>query len=404
MEKIISDNELKDPENLVVGQTIVVLKGPAEHTVKRGETLYIIAKNYNVTVDDILKANPDIEDPASIQVGQVINIPEVRGRFGTILVNGYAYPGAKMEYLQKTFPYLTYLSIFGYKIKADGTLDTINDDPLIKAARKAHVAPMMVITNIREGGGFSSELAHTVLNSEALQDKLIDNVISLLKSKNYYGLDVDFEYIYPEDREKYNNFLRKARGRIEPLGYTLSTAIAPKISEGQPGLLYEAHDYKVHGEVADHVIIMTYEWGYTYGPPMAVSPVNQVKKVLNYAVSVIPSEKILMGMPNYGYDWKLPYQSGTAARNISNTGAVALAKKFKAAIKYDIKSQAPYFNYFDEAGQEHVVWFDDARSTEARLKLVKEYDLGGVSYWTISPFFPQNWLVFRSMYNTAKVL
>ena len=149
---------------------------------------------------------------------------------------------------------------------------------------------------------------------------------------------------------------------------------------------------------------MTYEWGYTYGPPRAVSPINEVKKVLDYAVSVIPSEKILMGMPNYGYDWRLPYQPGTAARNISNAGAVALAKKYGAEIQYDEKSQAPFFNYYDENGNEHVVWFDDARSTEARLKLVDEYNLGGVSYWTISPYFPQNWLVSRSLYNTVKVL
>jgi spore germination protein len=66
--------------------------------------------------------------------------------------------------------------------------------------------------------------------------------------------------------------------------------------------LYQGHDYPVHGALVDHVIIMTYDGGYTFGPPMAVAPLNEVVKVLNYAVTAIPREKIFMGIPNYGYD------------------------------------------------------------------------------------------------------
>ncbi|MPN16940.1 Spore germination protein YaaH [bioreactor metagenome] len=154
----------------------------------------------------------------------------------------------------------------------------------------------------------------------------------------------------------------------------------------------------------DHVIIMTYEWGYTYGPAMAVSPINEVRRVINYATSVIPSEKILMGMPNYGYDWTLPFVRGSAARSLSNTQAVELALKVGANIQYDAMAQAPFFYYYDSAGKRHVVWFDDARSIEARLKLINQYDLGGASYWTINSFFPQNWLVLSSLYNVRKVL
>jgi spore germination protein len=153
----------------------------------------------------------------------------------------------------------------------------------------------------------------------------------------------------------------------------------------------------------DHVILMTYEWGYTYGPPMAVAPVNEVRRVLGYAVTAIPPEKILMGMPNYGYDWNLPYRQGTAARTVTNTGAAELALREGAPIRYDTTSQAPYFRYTDDAGTQHVVWFDDPRSIRARLRLVSEYGLGGVSYWTVNRFFPQNWLILSSMYDINKL-
>jgi spore germination protein len=319
-------------------------------------------------------------------------------------VNGYAFPNIDAGVLSATLPYLTYLSIFSYQVRPDGSLRPINDGPLIAAARQANVAPMMVITNIEEGNGFSSEIAHAVLTDARAQEALIDQILITLDARDYYGLDIDFEYVYPADGDAYDAFLRQIAGLLRPLGYIVVTALAPKTSGEQQGLLYEAHHYAVHGQYADHVILMTYEWGYTYGPPMAVAPVDQVRRVLDYAVTVIPSGKILMGMPNYGYDWTLPYQPGTAARSVSNTEAADLAVRTGSVILYNTVAQAPYFYYVDSAGSRHLVYFEDARSTRARLMLVNEYQLGGVSYWTINRFFPQNWLVLSSMYDIRKVL
>ena len=69
----------------------------------------------------------------------------------------------------------------------------------------------------------------------------------------------------------------------------------------------------------------SYEWGYTYGAPQAVSPVNRIRRVLDYAVTVMPAGKIMMGFSNYAYDWTLPWKQGTAARVLSNAGALELA-------------------------------------------------------------------------------
>lgn len=321
----------------------------------------------------------------------------------TIDVNGYAFPNIGDEVLNNTLPNLTFLSIFSYQVKPDGTLTPINDTALIQKARAKGVAPMMVITNIGEDG-FSSDIAHEVLTDPQVQQTLLNNVVNTLKAKNYYGLDIDFEYVYPDDREAYNRFLEAVVARLRPLGYSVVSALAPKTSADQKGVLYEAHDYAVHGRLLDHVILMTYEWGYTYGPPMAVAPIDQVKRVLDFAVTVIPSEKILMGMPNYGYDWTLPYKQGTAARSLSFAQARELVEKEGATIQYDDTAQAPYFNYTDDAGAEHVVWFDNEASIRARLGLVDDYDLGGVSYWTINRYSPESFAVLNEMYNVNKLL
>lgn len=402
--KIAADNELNNPNRLVIGQTLVILEGTRRHTVAPNESLYTIAASYGLTVNELLAANPQITNAVLIYPGQILNIPSSTRKFGTIEVNGYAFPNISMEVLKKTLPNLTYLSIFSHEVKEDGFLREINDTPLISAARQAGVAPLMVISNLLSGGGFNSDLAHRILSSEQLQDTLLNNVVETLRAKNYYGLDIDFEYIYPEDRELYNNFLRKAVQKLKPLGYSVTTALAPKISANQQGILYQGHDYHVHGQLVSHVILMTYEWGYTYGPPMAVAPINSVRRVLDYAVTAIPRNKILMGIPNYGYDWTLPYERGTRATTVSNVGAVDLAARVGAEIKYDRLSQAPYFNYYASNGREHVVWFEDARSIRAKLLLANEFRLAGVSYWTIGQYFPQNWLVLNSLYNVKKVI
>lgn len=402
--RIIGANRLTNPDSLVIGQALVIPGDISETTVRSGQSLYTIARNYGVGLDALLRANPGITNPASLQIGQRVIVPAAAPKLGAILVNGYAFPSISRDVLAQTLPHLTYLSPFSYQVRPDGSLKVITDTDLIQAARDANVAPMMVITNLEEGAGFSSELANTILTNEQLQNTLIGNIVSTLQEKNYFGLDVDFEYIYPEDRENYNQFMRRVVNTLRPLGYPVTVALAPKSSAGQRGLLYEAHDYAAMGAIVDHVILMTYEWGYTYGPAMAVSPINQVRRVLDYATSVIPSGKILMGMPNYGYDWTLPFVRGSAARTLSNTAALTLAENVGAVIQYDAVSQAPYFNYYDNEGRRHEVWFDDARSISARLRLVSEYNLGGVSYWTINSFHAVNWEVLTSMYDVSKVL
>ncbi|RPF49140.1 spore germination protein [Hydrogenoanaerobacterium saccharovorans] len=403
-QQIIDDNQLKNVQRLMIGQSLIIPAESARHVVTLGQTLYSIAKSYGTTIQRILVANPAITDPSKLRLGQVLIIPLPSQKLGSIDVNGYALPGIGSDVLEATLPHLTYISIFSYQVKPDGSLIAIPDEPIITAAKQKKVAPLMVITNIKEAGGFNSDIANTILNDKKVQDVLLENVIKVLEEKGYYGLDIDFEYIYANDREAYNQFLLKVTNRLHELGYTVSTAVAPKLSETQQGLLYEAHDYAAHGKIVDHVILMTYEWGYTYGPAMAVAPIDQVERVLKYAVTVIPSKKILMGMPNYGYDWTLPFVQGSAARSLSILEAVELASRVGAQIQYDTRVQAPFFTYYDSNGKQHVVWFDDVRSTAARLSLADKYNLGGVSYWNINTLYPQNWQVLESMYNVNKVL
>lgn len=402
VELLQAANQILPDQGLVVGQTLVIPTDYITHTVAPGDTLYTIARRYGTTLERLIDLNPLVQsDPNFLRVGQLITVPAGEPSRG-IVVNGYCYPEIPQATLDMTLQDLTFLSPFSYRVTAEGTLIPIDDTRLINAAYRRNVAPLMVITNTRPQGGFDSDLVSTVLNNMTVQRTLIENIASTLHAKSYYGLNIDFEYIPPADREAYNAFLERIVARLRPIGYVLMTAVAPKLTADQQGQLYEAHDYPAHGRLMDYVVIMTYEWGYLYSPPMAVAPVDQVEAVLRYAVTAIPPQKILMGMPNYGYDWTLPHVSGTAATPISNVEAVRIASRTGSPIRFDQVAQTPFFNYTASNGARHEVWFEDARSVQAKLRLVDQYNLAGVSCWTINQYFSQNWLVLRSMYEVAK--
>lgn len=111
------------------------------------------------------------------------------------------------------------------------------------------------------------------------------------------------------------------------------------------------------------------------------------------------------GIPLYGYDWPLPFVSGeTRAESLSPVQAVERALRHDIAIQYDAAAQAPYYHYTDRGGREHAVWFEDARSIEAKLHLADEYHLQGVGYWNLARPFPQNWAVLASLFDIETLL
>lgn len=260
------------------------------------------------------------------------------------------------------------------------------------------VRPLLHLANLTETDSFSGELAHALLSSPEARTRLADNLMEILRRKGYRGIDVDLESVFPEDAQNYVRFLFLLRKRLEPLGYPLLAALAPKTSASQQGELYQGHDYRGLGEAANGVLLMTYEWGYAFGPPMAVAPLDQVRRVAEYALTEIPAEKLWLGIPNYGYDWLLSAPQGLQARSLSNPEAVALAARHYAAIRFDPWAQAPWFRYVDGQGREHEVWFEDARSIRAKLALAAELELYGVGYWNLMRPFPQNWAVLNSLY------
>lgn len=407
--RIITDNLLETPGSLVVGENIIILFPTLTHTVRGGETLEMIVSMYNTTFGELYRNNPILGGLPNIYPGQVLNITYEEPPLGEIASLGYAYPTIDRSVLRRTLPYLTYLSVFSYGIREDGSLIAPQGgvEELIALSGEYGTVPLLVLTSLNERGTFSSELAARVLSDPSLSEAVIRSVAEAVQRDGYGGVDVDFEYIPAAQAEAYAEFIDRLQDALGE-AYPVFVALSPKVRADQPGLLYEGHNYDLLGNAADYTLLMTYEWGYTYGPPLPVSPINEVRRVVDYAVTEIPRGKIFIGVPNYGYDWALPYVRGESrAQSLSNAEAVNRARERQAAIQFDETAQAPFFTYFDrpetyDDAVEHIVWFQNARSADAILRLVAEYGIRGAGVWNIMRYFPALWTVMNQLYRIQK--
>lgn len=374
------------------------------YVVQPGDNVDGIAARYQIAVEELVTVN-QLEYPYRLAVGQALLITtDIGEQSGYVYVNGFAYPFINRWVLENTLPYLSFLSVFSYGFTMEGSLiyPALPDEWMITAATEQSVVAILTLTPLDENGRFNNNLISSVVNNAEYSQRLISELLEVLKRKGYGGVDVDFEYIRSEDRDAFTGFVWQLKNALSPEGFLVTVDLAPKTSAGQRGLLYEGKDYAALGRIADAVLIMTYEWGYKYGPPLAVAPINKVREVIEYAVTEIEPAKINLGIPNYGYDWPLPFVRGvTVARTIGNVEAVRIAIDNNAVIEFDEVAQSPYFYYTSE-GVEHVVWFEDVRSLRAKFDLIREFNLRGAGYWTIMSWFEANWRLLLDTFGIIK--
>lgn len=401
VEVLAINNSVSNPERLAVGQSIAVVIPTVVHTVQPGDTLVSIANDYGTTLNQLFKNNLILKGRTDIFEGQTIIIYIDREPVGSFQLGGYAYPFITEELLNLSLPFMNYLMPFTYGFTLTGELIPLDDEAMINRARVYGTRPVFHLSTLDENDVFSTENATYLLDNRQLWDVLLGNLINTMQSKGYFALDVDFEFLGKENAQKYVEFVTFLRERLNPLGYGVIVALAPKTSDDQPGLLYEGHDFKGLGEAANAVLIMTYEWGYTYGPPLAVSPIPNMRQVIEYAITRIDPAKIFEGISNYGYDFTLPYVKGeSVATSLSTREAIDLAIATGSEVMYDENAMAPFF-YYSKDGQSHVVWFEDARSIKAKLELLPIYGLKGALYWNLNRENNQNLTVINSLINRS---
>ncbi|MGE5582582.1 MAG: LysM peptidoglycan-binding domain-containing protein [Bacillota bacterium] len=451
-------NGLPNPEQLVVGQAILIPgppPGPLQYTVVAGDTLYQLAQIFNTTVTAIARAN-SITNPDLIQVGTALTIPgwsqmnyivrpgdslfiiadryqttiDLLVRVNHLTASPMIFPGQiliipqlpaqaarksieTLGYFQMTnltglrrslgfiSTYITYGALFQFPVAADGTITApANTGNAVTILKDFNVRPLIAITNWGQTG-FESELARTIMGNATVKASTINNLLSLINQYGFAGVNVDFENMYAEDRQLFNDFLSDIVNALKPQGFLTTVAVAAKFSDQPTQSWVGTFEYGTIGRIVDIVFLMDYEWGWIGGPPQAIAPINLVRRALSYAVTQIPRAKIIQGEPFYGYDWPLPHTPEKLAVPVNLIEVYDLAYRHNARINYDNTAEAPWFRYTDGQGVTHEVWFEDARSFEAKYRTTKEFDVRGAGWWSYvnEPYgFPQNWPLMGELF------
>lgn len=399
-EKLLSDNHISDPDRPITGECLAVFPPLLTHLVEEGDRLEDIAAFYNVSVIQLLRNNPQLASREYLYPGEELIIHYSIEKPNELSVNGYAYPFIDRDILRKTLPYLTYLTIFYYRITGDGELVDIDDQQLIDTARLYGVAPIMCIAAISQTGDTDVAGIHNILTNTDLQETLIGHTLDILKAKSYYGLNIDIQNVLPEDRQRYVDFVAAISGHVRKEGYYVNITLTPRTFVTGTDIMYQGPEYAVLGRLTDGTMLLSYEWGHAHSPQPAL-PITQIRALLDYSITQIPADKLSIGLPTIGYIWQLPFIPGYSVANaITHNSALALAKEVGADVQRDAASQAPYFTYTTD--HEYVVWFRDVRSTAALLDLVVEYNLEGIGIWNTMQFASALWLYINEQFTIRR--
>lgn len=274
-------------------------------------------------------------------------------------------------------------------VQHEGVIDVDRDAVEGLQDRGLEVIP--TIANHVEGSW--TRVVSDVLADPELRRRHVDSVAELVEQGGYDGIDIDYEDLAADDRKAFSAFVEELGEALDD-DAELAVAVHPKTDPAGVDGRNVAQSYRAIGAAADQVRVMAYDRHWSGSGPGPVAPIDWVRNVMAFATSRIPSERVVLGIGAFGYDWE---RGGGQAAELTIEEAQELAAEQGAEIEWDDEAASPHFSYVDADGQEHTVWFEDERSIRAKLRLVDEYDLGGVFVWRMGGNVPAIWEALREV-------
>lgn len=405
--RLILENGILNPNNLVIGQTIVITYPHETYVVNEGDTLSAIALKFGIPILQLYRNNPYLWEREFIYPGEELIISY--DTITNMTTNAYVFPYVDRNTLRKSLPYLTYLSILNYKTLKGGEIQSFYDDTdLIETAKQFGVAPLMLITSVSFQGVRNPEMIYDILLNPDYQDNHLQNMLKIIKEKGYYGLNITITFLTEANQELYLNYLKRLTTYFNKEGYPVFITLDPNFVSDENGLQFEKVNYENFNDLVDKVYVMRFFWGTQYGPPMPISSVENIRVFIDYLDQMIDPQKISVGFPLSGYDWTLPYIENFSVGNaIALQATIELAQIMGATILFDDESKTPYYEYEINVGDssiKHIVWFVDARTIYAVVQLFLDNGLDGTGLWNIMSPFPQLWLIINATCSIEKIL
>jgi spore germination protein YaaH len=289
---------------------------------------------------------------------------------------------------------LDIVSPYFYHLTPSGTLKSFAQPLTTEFLQNRGVKVVPLIQNESEWDDFRK-----TIETPQKRDAIVQLIYDMVESNGYDGVHIDFEAINASDADLLTDFMTRLYAKLHPAGYHVSQAVIAKTSDAS-SYWGGAYDYEALAAVNDLIVIMAYDYGYSGRPdPIAVAPIWWVEDVVRYATRNIPREKVMLGVPFYGYDWNTT--KGPPASSVSFAGAQELAERDGATNGYSTDDGAPWVRYKDDAGDDHEVWYESSRSFETKLRLVIDNRLAGFAAWRLGHEDPAIWDVVAGLNTPA---
>ncbi|RNB91627.1 spore protein O [Brevibacillus fluminis] len=308
-----------------------------------------------------------------------INVPKTSAESPIIL--GY-YTSDSHNSLAAFHSYMNQISTDTFNTDVNGNIIGTIPTADVSFVNSVNILPYALVSNYG-ANGWDSQVSHQVLTKTKTKKRLISNMVSLVKTNHYRGINIDFEAVLPGDRTAMSNFVRDVAIQMKANGF-LTMVSVPTITVDDPTDEWSgAFDYEKLGTYADYIQVMTYDEHGVWGEPGSVASKPWIKSSLQFARTMIPSEKIVMGIPAYGNDWNLSDPTNDSNQLIEWKDIPQLIADTKATPKRDRTSGSMYFNYTASDGSNHVVWYEDVTSIKQKTHFTLTYGLAGVSVYAL---------------------
>lgn len=297
--------------------------------------------------------------------------PLVIGYYG----NGGVYDSYQV--LQEKSQYVTAIAPVWFWVENDGRVLGNIDAATMDLARKRGVRQLALVSNLHYDTATSKEQVRAILNNPELGKTVIRNIIMLVERLEFTGINLDFEYIRPEDRDKFSAFTRALAMELKARRRWFTISVAAKTADRDLSYGFNGgFDYRALGTYADHLMIMAYDYHYAGGSPGPVAPLDWVQQVVAYATSRVSSSKLVLGINAYGYDW---HTKGTRARAIVMRNVNDWAAARDVTLYWDPVARVPYAKYGNGAQSE--AWLENAQSIGRKMDLVRANNMAGLAWW-----------------------
>jgi spore germination protein YaaH len=337
-----------------------------------------------------LEAEFHRNDPVAVAAGPSPAVPLISKSYGASVLDRkvygwHPYWAPSGAYLTYDYEVLSHIGYFSYETDtATGGYTTIrgwDTTPIIAYAHQRGVKVTLTVTSFDYDGN------DKLLSDTLKQDRMFSTLVTLLKARNGDGVNFDLERIRSTQRANLVAFMRRATAHIKG---ELPNA---EISMATPAVDWSGTwDFAQLAQICDYLIVMGYAYSWsgssTAGPvaPLEGESYNVTRTIDTYSSAGVPRERLLLGVPWYGYDWPVVNNARKATATgtgSSRTYVVAEPMALSYGKVFDVATKVPWFPYVSGTAWRQV-WYDDSLSLALKYKLVNARNLAGIGIWALS--------------------